>query len=129
MRSRLNCGEVNNSWCRAIRAKRGHPVGFGRMHHPALTVLGNDEGAREVIARATGIRWIDIDDPGVLRDVDVPADLGLGIHENAYVGWVERNTHLPIRDEGTGVAMTCAFVGRHLDLPPSRERQSKVASR
>lgn len=58
------------------QGKRGHPVGFGRVHHPALTVLGNDEGAREVIARATGIRWIDIDDPGALRDVDTPADLG-----------------------------------------------------
>jgi molybdenum cofactor cytidylyltransferase len=58
------------------QGKRGHPVGFGRAHRPALTVLGNDDGARELIARATGIRWIDIDDPGALRDVDTPADLG-----------------------------------------------------
>jgi molybdenum cofactor cytidylyltransferase len=57
------------------QGKRGHPVGFGRVHRPALTVLGNDEGAREVIAHATAIRWIDVDDPGVLRDVDTPADL------------------------------------------------------
>lgn len=55
--------------------KRGHPVGFGRDHFPALTVLGNDEGARLVIANATAIHWIDVDDPGVLRDVDTPNDL------------------------------------------------------
>ena len=58
-----------------FRDRRGHPVGFGRVHFAALTALGNDEGAREVIAKATGIRWIDVDDPGVLRDVDVPGDL------------------------------------------------------
>jgi len=58
------------------RGRRGHPVGFGRVHLPALTSLGNDEGAREVIASAPAIHWIDVDDPGVLRDVDTPADLG-----------------------------------------------------
>ena len=59
-----------------FRARRGHPVGFGRVHFAALAALGNDEGARQVIANATDIRWIDVDDPGVLRDVDVPGDLG-----------------------------------------------------
>jgi molybdenum cofactor cytidylyltransferase len=57
------------------RGRRGHPVGFGRMHYPALMGLDNDEGARDMIAQATRIRWIDVDDPGVLRDVDTPADL------------------------------------------------------
>jgi molybdenum cofactor cytidylyltransferase len=58
-----------------FNAMRGHPVGFGSAHLPALSLLRDDEGAREVVARATAIRWIDVDDPGVLRDVDVPADL------------------------------------------------------
>ncbi|MBK7469323.1 MAG: nucleotidyltransferase family protein [Betaproteobacteria bacterium] len=57
------------------QGKRGHPVGFGRAHFPALRLLGDDQGARDVIARATGICWIEVDDPGVLRDVDTPADL------------------------------------------------------
>lgn len=54
---------------------RGHPVGFARVHFAALAALGNDEGARELIAQSGDIRRIDVDDPGVLRDVDVPADL------------------------------------------------------
>lgn len=57
------------------QGRRGHPVGFGRVHFPALSRLGNDEGAREIIAGATAICRIDVDDPGVLRDVDVPGDL------------------------------------------------------
>ncbi|MFS8085227.1 MAG: nucleotidyltransferase family protein [Acidobacteriota bacterium] len=58
------------------QGQRGHPVGFGRVHHPALCALGTDAGAREVVARAKSICWLDVDDAGVLRDVDVPADLG-----------------------------------------------------
>lgn len=61
------------------QGQHGHPVGFGRVHHPALTALGNDEGARDVVARAKNVCWLDVDDPGVLRDVDVPADLGPAI--------------------------------------------------
>ena len=57
------------------QGRRGHPVGFARMHFPELTRLGNDEGARELIAKAGDVCWIDVDDPGVLRDVDVPGDL------------------------------------------------------
>ena len=55
--------------------KRGHPVGFARVHFPELTRLGGDEGARDLIATAAKVRWIDVDDPGVLRDVVVPGDL------------------------------------------------------
>ena len=57
------------------QGRRGHPVGFGRAHFPSLAVLDNDEGARAVLANATGICWIDVDDPGALRDVDIPGDL------------------------------------------------------
>lgn len=58
------------------RGRRGHPVGFGREHLQALAALGNDRGARDLIAHAARLHWIDVDDPGVLRDVDVPGDLG-----------------------------------------------------
>ncbi len=58
------------------QGRRGHPVGFARVHFPELTRLGNDEGARDLIATAANVCWIDVDDPGVLRDVDVPGDLG-----------------------------------------------------
>jgi molybdenum cofactor cytidylyltransferase len=58
------------------RNARGHPVGFGRDCYPALAALTGDEGARSVVAaHRDDLTRIDVDDPGVLRDVDAPADL------------------------------------------------------
>jgi len=56
--------------------ERGHPVGFAPSHRDALVALGGDEGAKRILAgrRAEVVR-LDVDDPGVLRDVDVPGDL------------------------------------------------------
>jgi len=49
----------------------GHPVGFGSAHFPRLAALTGDEGARAVLRRAgSGLRRVDVDDPGVLRDLD-----------------------------------------------------------
>jgi len=58
------------------RGMRGHPVGFGNRCVAALTALSGDEGAKTVVAqhRDTMVR-IDVDDPGVLRDVDTRGDL------------------------------------------------------
>ena len=58
------------------RGERGHPVGFGRTCAAALTALTGDEGAKAVVAehRAAMVR-IDVDDSGVLRDVDTEDDL------------------------------------------------------
>jgi len=58
------------------RGARGHPVGFARRHVAALAALTGDTGAREVL-RAAGdaVTLIDVDDPGVVRDVDTPAAL------------------------------------------------------
>ena len=58
------------------RGQRGHPAGFGAAHRDALLALSGDAGARSLIAGATDIHWIDVDDPGIVRDVDVRADLG-----------------------------------------------------
>jgi molybdenum cofactor cytidylyltransferase len=63
----------------AYRGKRGHPVGFARRHRDALLATSGDAGARELIATSREtITLLAIDDPGVLRDVDVPGDLALG---------------------------------------------------
>lgn len=60
------------------RGERGHPVGFAAGHREALLALSGDEGARGLLAHAgPALVRIDVDDPGVLRDVDVPRDLGL----------------------------------------------------
>ena len=59
-----------------FRGERGHPVGFGRSCFDALGALGGDEGAKSIVAahRDRLVR-IDVDDPGILRDVDTPEDL------------------------------------------------------
>ena len=56
------------------KGRRGHPVGFDAELYSELVVLTGDEGARRLVGRypATGI---EVDDPGVLIDVDTEADL------------------------------------------------------
>ncbi|OXH80996.1 molybdopterin-guanine dinucleotide biosynthesis protein MobA, partial [Burkholderia multivorans] len=58
----------------AHRGVRGHPVGFAAHHYDALAALDGDTGARALFKTAP-VRLLDVDDPGVLRDVDTPADL------------------------------------------------------
>lgn len=53
---------------------RGHPVLFGRDNFLALQASKGDTGASELL-RSAPITWIDVDDSGVLRDVDRPEDL------------------------------------------------------
>jgi len=56
--------------------KRGHPVGFDRHFFPELLALEGDRGARGVLAAHPGaVLEIAVDDPGILLDVDVVADL------------------------------------------------------
>jgi len=53
----------------------GHPTGFGRELWPELMrCAGLPEGARSVV-RATDPVRLDVDDAGVIRDVDRPVDL------------------------------------------------------
>jgi molybdenum cofactor cytidylyltransferase len=60
----------------ALRGRRGHPVGFSRLHHAALAALTGDLGARGVVeANTANIVQIDSDDAGILADVDRPQDL------------------------------------------------------
>lgn len=56
--------------------RRGHPVGFARALLPELLALSGDEGARRILAAAgERVVRIDVDDPGILRDVDYREDL------------------------------------------------------
>jgi molybdenum cofactor cytidylyltransferase len=51
----------------------GHPVGFSREFFAELIALTGDRGARSVIdAHATAVRRIDVDDAGVVTDIDRP---------------------------------------------------------
>lgn len=56
--------------------ERGHPVGFARCFLDELLALKGDEGARRILGVHPGsITVIETEDRGVLRDIDVPADL------------------------------------------------------
>lgn len=58
------------------QGKRGHPVLFGRDFWPQLATLGGDAGARAVIQHnAEALHIVELNDPGVLQDIDTPADL------------------------------------------------------
>ena len=56
------------------KGRRGHPVGFSGELYSELIALTGDEGARRVIARYPAFA-LNVDDPGVLVDVDTVADL------------------------------------------------------
>lgn len=60
----------------AYQGDRGHPVGFSRRFLPELQALIGDSGARAVVQRNQAlVRVIEVDDPGVLFDIDRREDL------------------------------------------------------
>lgn len=56
------------------RGRRGHPVGFAAELYSELVLLDGDEGARRIVARYP-VHGEEVDDPGVLVDVDTQEDL------------------------------------------------------
>jgi len=56
------------------RGQRGHPVGFSPELYSELVLLSGDEGARRLVARYPSL-GVELDDPGVLADVDTSDDL------------------------------------------------------
>jgi len=59
-----------------FQSRRGHPVGFAAAFGDELRTLDGDEGARALLQRhAAQLARVEVDDPGVLRDVDTPQDL------------------------------------------------------
>lgn len=60
----------------SYQGRRGHPVLFGRDFWPQLAALSGDAGARAVLQQSPeAVRIVELDDPGILQDVDTPADL------------------------------------------------------
>jgi len=53
---------------------RGHPVGFSAELYSELAALDGDDGARRLLARYPA-HGVEVDDPGVLIDIDTEADL------------------------------------------------------
>jgi len=60
----------------SYRGQRGHPVGFARRFLEELSSLHGDSGARTLLDQHPD--WVtahEVEDPGVLRDIDKPSDL------------------------------------------------------
>lgn len=55
--------------------QRGNPVLFDRRHFDALATVSGDRGGRALVESEAGVLFLDVDDPGVRRDVDTEADL------------------------------------------------------
>lgn len=58
----------------AFQGQRGNPVGFSDKYLPQLLVLTGDRGARGLLQQFPVLE-IPVDDAGILRDIDSPADL------------------------------------------------------
>ena len=60
----------------AASGARGHPVGFASALKAELVALDGDHGARAVVERHRDrLASLVVDDPGIVADIDVPADL------------------------------------------------------
>ena len=58
------------------RGERGHPVGFGAVCRNELLAITGAEGAAAVVrAHREAARAIEVDDAGIVTDIDTPADL------------------------------------------------------
>jgi molybdenum cofactor cytidylyltransferase len=59
-----------------VAGRRGHPVIFHRSYREQLEALHGDTGASRVIeSHRDAHEPLEVDDPGVILDVDLPADL------------------------------------------------------
>ncbi|QJD57693.1 nucleotidyltransferase family protein [Pseudomonas sp. gcc21] len=56
------------------RGQRGHPRGIGSLHRDALRALKGDRGAQQLFTQRDVVE-LQVDDPGVLLDIDRPEDL------------------------------------------------------
>lgn len=54
--------------------QRGNPAGIARVHWPAVAGLEGDQGARRLLD-GLGLVEVSVEDPGIHRDLDTPADL------------------------------------------------------
>lgn len=63
------CQPTHNGTC-------GHPVGFSKDYFAEIARLGGDSGARQLIKKyGDALVNLPVDDPGILSDIDKPADI------------------------------------------------------
>ena len=62
-------------WIPRYRARRGHPAVVGRALAPAVAAVPDGLGLRELWRlRADAVREVDVEDPGVVANLDTPAE-------------------------------------------------------
>jgi molybdenum cofactor cytidylyltransferase len=54
--------------------RRGNPVAFGSAHLDLLLALQGEHGARAIV-KAHPVTEVQVDDPGIFQDIDMPSDL------------------------------------------------------
>lgn len=60
----------------AYQQQRGHPVGFSRVWLNQLTAMTGDQGGKSILEKHQhDLVLCQVEDPGVLRDIDRPEDL------------------------------------------------------
>lgn len=74
--------------------RRGHPVGFSAELFTELLKLNGETGAKRLLARYPAL-GVDVEDPGVLVDIDTEADLLLVRAGIGQPGDAPANTQLP----------------------------------
>ena len=57
-----------------FNGQRGNPVAFSKVHGAHLKALSGDAGARRLL-HDYPVRLVEVDDPGVQLDIDLPEDL------------------------------------------------------
>lgn len=63
-----------------FRGRRGHPVGFSGRWFDQLSVLTGDQGGKTILEQHPGeLNLVEVDDPGVVRDIDRPEDIESGL--------------------------------------------------
>lgn len=59
------------------QGRGGHPAAIGRDLWPAMAACAElPEGARSVLRGSSAVERIEVDDPGVVADVDLPHEVG-----------------------------------------------------
>lgn len=59
----------------SYKMRRGHPWIISKMHWSEIMEMGLGDSLRDFLNRhADEIHYVDVDDPGVLQDLDTPAD-------------------------------------------------------
>jgi molybdenum cofactor cytidylyltransferase len=67
------------------QGQQGHPVGFSHVHLPALAALSGDMGAKAVLRQNQAeIMWVDVEDDGIIIDVDVQDTINQGRKYSSY---------------------------------------------